>query len=315
MSCLSVVLAERPTAAIVPGQTFRTESHPVPSADDLQPGQLLVMRGAVVARVLASRSDKYAVGDTVVAYAGWTEMAIVGEAAVESSLHAVTAGLPADAAARIHGTDLLNVLGPTGRTAYFGLAKVAGGVRPTDTVVVSGAAGATGSVVGQLAKLQGAKRWLVDELGFDVGINYKDADFAAQLKAATPDYIDVYWDNVGGDVLDAALARANTFARFVMCGGISQYNSTAVQGPRNILQVVTQRVKMQGFIVFDYAKEYPAANKELAQWLAAGKIKSKETIVKGGLRAAEQALVGLYNGVNTGKLLVEVKTPEEAAKL
>jgi len=120
---------------------------------------------------------------------------------------------------------------------------------------------------------------------------------------------------VGGEMLDMALGRANTFARFVICGGISQYNSSNVQGPKNIMAVISRRIKLQGFLVFDYADEYDSARKELAQWLAEGKLKSKATVVKGGLRVAEEALVDLFKGANTGKLLVEVKAPEESSKL
>ncbi|CAK7225742.1 hypothetical protein SBRCBS47491_005992 [Sporothrix bragantina] len=349
----SVVLAERPTTDIIPGKTFRIETAPAATAADLKDGFLLVeslylsldpamrgwlndrpsylppvqigavMRGVSVARVLASKSSKAAEGDIVVSFSGWTEIAVIHEKMVENPF----AAMPATLRSRLRPIDLVSALGATGLTAYFGLMKVANGIKPTDTVVVSGAAGATGSVVGQMAKILGAKRvvgiagsadkvkWLVEELGFDAGINYKDPDFAQQFKAATPDKIDVYWDNVGGEILDMALGRANLYARFVMCGGISQYNVSEVKGPKNILQVVVQRIKMQGFLVFDYASENATAIGALAQWVAEGKLKSKEYVVKGGLRVAEQALVDLFKGVNTGKLLVEVKNPDEASKL
>ena len=349
----SVVLAERPEAGIVPGQTFRVETSPAPAAADLKDGDLLceslylsldpamrgwindkpsylppvqigaVMRGVSVARVLASKSSKAVEGDIVVAFTGWTEVAIVNERWVENPF----AAMPAELRSRLQPTDLVNTLGMTGLTAYWGIMKVAEGIKPTDTVVVSGAAGATGSVVGQLAKILGAKRvigiagsdsktkWLVDELGFDEALNYKDADFAAQFRAATKDMIDVYWDNVGGEILDLALGRANAHARFVMCGGISQYNAASVQGPKNILQVVVQRIKMQGFIVLDYAAENAKAVGDLATWTAEGKLKSKVHIVKGGLAVAEKSLVDLFNGINTGKLLVEVKALDGAPKL
>ncbi|EPE05097.1 nadp-dependent leukotriene b4 12-hydroxydehydrogenase [Ophiostoma piceae UAMH 11346] len=349
----SVVLAERPEANIIPGQTFRVETSPAPTAADLKDGDLLcealylsldpamrgwindkpsylppvqigaVMRGVSVARVLASKSKKAAEGDIVVAFTGWTEVAIVNERWVENPF----AAMPAELRSRLQPTDLVNTLGMTGLTAYWGIMKVAEGIKPTDTVVISGAAGATGSVVGQIAKILGAKRiigiagsddktkWLVDELGFDEALNYKDADFAAKFRAATKDQIDVYWDNVGGEILDLALGRANTHARFVMCGGISQYNSASVQGPKNILQVVVQRIKMQGFIVLDYAAENAKAVGDLAKWTAEGKLKSKAHIVKGGLNVAEKSLVDLFSGINTGKLLVEVKALDEAPKL
>lgn len=197
--------------------------------------------------------------------------------------------------------------------------------KPGDFVVVSGAAGATGSVAGQIAKLKGCTvlgiagtdekcEWLVKELGFDYALNYKAPDFAQQFRASTKGLIDIYFDNVGGEILDMALARAKPHARFVMCGGISQYNEPVQKGPKNYLVIVSMRIKMQGFIVFDYQDQYPTALRELAQWLSEGKIKRKETIVKGGLKKAEQALIDLYNGMNTGKLMVEV-IPENKAKL
>ena len=212
----------------------------------------------------------------------------------------------------------------TGLTAYFGILNV-GQIKPGDFVVVSGAAGATGSVVGQIAKLKGCTvlglagtddkcEWLVKDLGYDVALNYKDKDFAAKFRAATKGLIDVYFDNVGGEILDLALARAKPHARFVMCGGVSQYNTKDVRGPKNYLMIVSMRIRMEGFIVFDYEKEYSAARKQLLQWLEEGKIKRKETIVKGGLKEAEKALLGLYQGMNTGKLLVEV-SPEGKSKI
>jgi NADPH-dependent curcumin reductase CurA len=200
----------------------------------------------------------------------------------------------------------------TGLTAYFGILDV-GKVKAGDFVVVSGAAGATGSVVGQIAKLKGATvlglagtddkcEWLVKELGFDAALNYKDPEFPKKFRAATKNLIDVFFDNVGGDILDLALGRAKPHSRFVMCGGISQYNAGAAQkGPKNYLMIVSMRIRMEGFIVFDYEKQFPQARRELAQWLSEGKIKRKEFIVKGGLAVADKALVDLYEGVNTGK--------------
>lgn len=260
-----------------------------------------IMRGNGVGKVLQSKSSKYQVGDIVSADSGWTELAVLPESAVQK-LH-----LPANG----RMTDSLGVLGMTGLTAYFGILDV-GQVKAGDFVVVSGAAGATGTVVGQIAKIKGAKvlglagtdekcRWLVDELGFDAALNYKAPDFAAQFRAATKPLIDVFFDNVGGEILDMALARAKPFARFVMCGGISAYNTKDVQGPKNYLMIISMRIRMQGFIVFDYVKQYAAAKKELAQWLAEGKIKRQETILKGGIDKMPEALRALYEGVNTGK--------------
>ncbi len=207
------------------------------------------------------------------------------------------------------------VTGLTGLTAYFGLLDI-GKPKPGDLVVVSGAAGATGSVVGQIAKLKGCRvlgiagsddkiAWL-KELGFDDALNYKDPNFAKQFREKTKGFIDVFFDNVGGEVLDLALSRAKAHARFVMCGAISQYNAKDVKGPKNYMNIISLKIRMEGFIVFEYMKQYEAARKELAQWLAEGKIQRKETIIEGGLGAAEQGLIDLYKGVNTGKSLVIV---------
>ncbi|PSR81357.1 hypothetical protein BD289DRAFT_393584 [Coniella lustricola] len=353
---LSIVLAERPKGPVIPGQTFHQKYTPIPSDADLKDGQILietlylsldpamrgwlddvrsyvppvpiggVMRGSVIGRVLASKaSGRAAVGDYVVASTGWQEIAVAGPKDFETIGEIMGSGNGSGLGKGVKLTDLQGVLGLTGLTAYFGMETIAK-VQPGETVVVSGAAGATGSVAGQMAKLAGAKvvgiagseekcRWLEKELGFDVCLNYKDAEFRKKFKEATPRYVDVFWDNVGGDILDMALARAAKNARFVMCGAISQYNSTDPKGPRQIAKVITQRVRMEGFIVFDHLQEYPAARKRLGQWLAEGKIKRQETIVKGGLKVAEKTLSELFKGGNTGKLLVEVKAPEATSKL
>ncbi|MCJ1394803.1 hypothetical protein MMC18_007683 [Xylographa bjoerkii] len=340
----SIVLAERPEDNIIPGQTFSVKTNPVPTEDDLKDGQVLletlylsldpamrgwlndkrsyvppvpiggIMRGAVIGKVIASKSTKLAIGTHVNAAAGWTELAILTDKDCE----------PLDVSPEGRLTDALGVLGLTGLTAYFGILDV-GAVKPGDFVVVSGAAGATGSVVGQIAKLKGARvlgiagsddkvQWL-KSLGFDDALNYKAADFAAKFNAATKPLIDVFFDNTGGEVLDLALGRAKAHARFVMCGAISQYNAKKVEGPRNYTMIIAMRIRMEGFIVFDYADRYAEARRELAQWLKEGKLQRRETVLKGGLGAAENGLVELYNGVNTGKLLVEVKAEEGRARL
>lgn len=213
--------------------------------------------------------------------------------------------------------------GLTGLTAYFGLAKI-GNVQPGDTVVVSGAAGATGSVVGQIAKLKGARvvgiagsdekcAWLKSDLGFDEVLNYKSASFKKDFEAATPKFINVYWDNVGGEILELALNRAAFRSRFIMCGSISGYNAAGKEskGIRNLFHVTTQRIRMEGFIVFDFMSEYGPARKELGQWLNEGKIKRKETVIQGGINEVETAWEELFGGRNMGKLLLEVKPHEE----
>lgn len=342
----SVVLASRPTGDIIPGETFKLQSQPKLSNADLKSGQALVeviylsldpamrgwlndvrsyvppvpingiMRGAVIAQVTVSKSSKYPVGSHVYVGAGWREEAIIDDSDKDIQKLDVPRG------GRL--TDALGVLGMTGLTAYFGLLDV-GKVKAGDFVVVSGAAGATGSVVCQIAKLKGAKvlglagsddkvGWLKD-LGCDAALNYKSPTFAKDFRTATKDLIDVFFDNVGGEILDLALSRAKSHSRFVICGAISQYNSREPKGPKNYLMIISMRIRMEGFIVFDYASQYGAARKELAQWLAEGKIQRKETIIKGGLKVAEEALLGLYKGTNTGKLLVEVKPENSSAKL
>ncbi|KAL5337431.1 hypothetical protein BJX70DRAFT_246316 [Aspergillus crustosus] len=275
-----------------------------------------VMRGQSIAQVVAVGSDlgsKIKVGDWVTAYSGWQEYAVLGLKEVERVV-IPPGGRP---------TDALSVLGATGLTAYFGMIEI-GQPKAGDTVVVSGAAGATGMVAGQIAKIKGAKRvvglagtpdkceFLVKELCFDAAINYRDPNWRKQLKEATPEYIDVFFDNTGGDILDACLARAAQNSRFAICGAISQYNSAKPQGPASFMNVISQRVTMKGFIVFDFAKQYETALRELASWLSKGKLKRKEHIVPGGLEAAPAALVDLYAGANTGKMMVEVAPVKEA---
>ncbi|KAK3669546.1 hypothetical protein LTR78_010546 [Recurvomyces mirabilis] len=270
-----------------------------------------VMRGAGVGSIVASKSSKFRKGEKVYASCGWTELSVLKDNEVEKL------ELPPNG--RI--TDALGALGMPGLTAYFGILDV-GKVKAGDFVVVSGAAGATGSVVGQIAKLKGATvlglagsdskcTWLVNELGFDQALNYKDPSFKQNFRSATKQLIDVYFDNVGGEILDMALSRAKEHARFVMCGGISQYNTKDVQGPKNYLMIVSMRIRMEGFIVFDYAKQYPEAKRQLAQWMAEGKIKRQETILKGGVERLPEALQMLFQGGNTGKLMVEVAAGEE----
>jgi len=339
----TLTLAKRPKSTIIPGETFQTNTtNKTPSPSSLKDGQIIyqtlylsldpamrgwlnntrsyippvqideTMRGSSVGRIIASKSPSHKPGQLVLTNsAGWTEYAVLN-----ASKH--TEPVPdTGEGPRRSAIDALSVLGLTGLTAYFGLLRI-GDPKPGELVVVSGAAGATGSVVGQIAKLKGATvigiagsddkcTWLTSTLGFDVALNYKSPDFAKDFRAATKkQLINVYFDNVGGEILDLALSRAAPFARFVMCGGISQYNEAVQKGPKNYLMVVSMRIKMQGFIVFDYEKEYEHARRELAQWVKEGKIKRGETVVKGGLKEAEKALVSLYEGRNTGKMLVEV---------
>jgi NADPH-dependent curcumin reductase CurA len=208
-------------------------------------------------------------------------------------------------------------LGMPGWTAYFGLLEV-GQPKAGETVVVSAASGAVGSVVGQIAKIKGCHvvgiaggaekcRFVKEELGFDACIDYKAGNLAADLKAAAPKGIDVYFENVGGEILDAVLLQMNLFGRIPVCGLISAYNATAVpEGPKNLRAVLTQRLRMQGLIVFDWANRVPEAITQLGQWHKEGKLKIREDVREGGLDAFTDVLNLLYTGGNMGKLVLKV---------
>jgi len=222
-------------------------------------------------------------------------------------------------------TQWLNVLGMPGMTGYFGLMDV-GMPQPGETVVVSGAAGAVGQTVGQMAKIRGCRvvgiaggaakcEWVVKELGFDACIDYKanpagssnsSGAVRAGLKEHCPKGVDIYFDNVGGEILDDVLARINRKARIIICGAISQYNNTtAVQGPKNYLSLLVNRARMEGIVVFDYADRYHLAVAEMAGYIQSGKMKSKEDVVV-GLQTFPETLLKLFNGENFGKLVLEV---------
>ncbi|MBX3707831.1 MAG: NADP-dependent oxidoreductase [Pseudomonadales bacterium] len=212
-------------------------------------------------------------------------------------------------------TLVLGVLGGTGMTAFFGLLDL-GRPQPGETVVVSGAAGATGSVAGQIAKLKGCRvigiagsdakcRWLTGELGFDAAINYRTEDVGAALDRHCPRGIDIYFDNVGGEILDLCLARIANNARVVLCGGISRYNATGpIPGPKNYFNLVFRRARMEGFIVLDYAARFPEAIAEMRRWIDAGQLKQQVTVIE-GFRELPRALIRLFEGYNTGKLMVQ----------
>ncbi len=271
-----------------------------------------VMRAGGVGQVLASRNPHFAVGDYVSAGLGVQEYLSL------SADQFARAGL-AKIDLRVGSlTQWLNVLGMPGMTGYFGLMDV-GQPQPGETVVVSGAAGAVGQTVGQLAKIKGCRvvgiaggaakcAWVVNELGFDACIDYKAGPSAVRdgLKAHCPSGVDIYFDNVGGDILDTVLARINRKARIVICGAISQYNNTtAVQGPKNYLSLLVNRARMEGIVVFDYAERYPIAIAEMAGYLRDGRMKSKEDVVT-DLQAFPDALLKLFNGENFGKLVLQV---------
>ncbi len=264
-----------------------------------------VMRAGAVAEVVESRHPDFSVGTLVTGSLGMQDYAVVnGE---QAPLRRFDADIePAQA---------LGVLGNTGMTAYFGLLDLG---RPQfgDVVVVSGAAGATGSVAGQIAKIHGCTvigiagtadkcRWLTEELGFDAAIDYRNDDIGAALDRHCPNGIDVYFDNVGGEILDLCLARVATNARVVICGGISRYNATGpLPGPKNYFNLVFRRARMEGFIVLDYAPQFPAATRQLRAWIEAGRLTQQATVVE-GFRELPRALIRLFEGFNTGKLMVK----------
>ncbi len=282
-----------------------------------------VMRAGGVGVVVASRNPAFAAGDHVSGGPGVQEYwRVPGDQVARSGIAKID--LRAGTL-----TQWLNVLGMPGMTGYFGLIDV-GQPRPGETVVVSGAAGAVGQTVGQLAKIKGCRvvgiagglakcEWVVKELGFDACIDYKapgpqgaerwDA-VREGLKQHCPAGVDIYFDNVGGDILDAVLARINRKARIVICGAISQYNATGpVQGPKNYLSLLVNRARMEGIVVFDYAERYHLAVAELAGYLKDGRMKSKEDVVEGGVPAFPAALLKLFSGENFGKLVLEIGKP------
>lgn len=264
-----------------------------------------VMRAGTVGQVLESKHAKFAVGDYVCGHDGVQSYAVsdgTGLYKVDANL----APLPY----------YLGVLGMPGMTGYFGLLKT-GMPKAGETVVVSGAAGAVGSVVGQIAKIKGCRvvgiaggsekcKFLVDELGFDEAIDYKNDNVKKALKQACPNGVDVFYDNVGGDILDDVLSQINLHARIVICGAISQYNNTtAVKGPSNYLSLLVNRARMEGIVVFDNVKEYPTAMKDIAGWINSGEITVKDHIVE-GIETFPDTLMMLFNGKNFGKLVLKV---------
>ncbi len=265
-----------------------------------------VMRALAAGRVVASNHPRLAVGNYVTGLLGVQEYAVVSGDAV-GKVDPGLAPLPT----------YLGTLGMPGMTAYFGLLDI-GHPAEGETVVVSGAAGAVGGVVGQIAKLKGARaigiaggaekcEYIVDELGFDAAIDYKGQDVAEGLSEHCAKGVDVYFDNVGGEILDAALARLARHARVVICGAISQYNATgAMTGPSNYMSLLVNHASMTGFVVSDYGEGYAKGVREMAEWLTAGKLVSREDIAEGGLERFPETLLRLFEGANTGKLVLQV---------
>lgn len=263
------------------------------------------LEGGAVGEVVVSKSDNVATGTQVLHGFGWREYAVLPAKRVQPIDTAVA---PASA--------YLGVLGMPGFTAYVGLTEIAA-MKEGDAVFVSGAAGAVGSLVGQIARRRGASRvvgsagsadkvrHLVDDLGFDAAFNYKDGNVGKQLREAAHDGIDVYFDNVGGDHLEAAIGSLNTFGRVAVCGMISQYNATeATPAPRNLALLITKRLSIRGFIVSDNNALQPAFLDEVGPWVRDGSLITEETFVDGGVDAAPQAFIDLMRGANTGKMLV-----------
>jgi NADPH-dependent curcumin reductase len=274
----------------------RSYAKPVPLGE--------VMVGGTVAEVVASNNAAFPVGTFVLGMLGWQEYAFSDGA----GLRRVEGG-------RVPLSAYLGAVGMPGVTAYVGLFDI-GAPKAGETVVVGAAAGAVGSVVGQLAKLSGCRAvgvaggqekcdFVVKELGFDACVDHRSADLAEALAAATPKGIDVYFENVGGALLDLVLPRLNTFARIPLCGLVSQYNATEPHGVTNFAWLLVNRVKLQGFIVADHMNRFPEAIGKLSGWVVEGKIKMKETIAE-GIESAPRAFIGMLRGENLGKQLVRL---------
>jgi hypothetical protein len=327
-----LVLAARPSG-MVEGGTTRMETHPVPDAGpgeavvrvrylsidptirtwmDDAPGYLPpiaigeTVRGGGIGEVVHSNSERYAPGDMVFGMLGWQDYAVADEVAPMQVIPSEVDPLLA-----------LGVLGVTGVTGYFGMTDV-GRVGPGDTVVVSGAAGATGSIAGQVAKIRGAERvigiagsaekcaWIVDELGFDGAVNYRSDNVARALRTMCPDGIDLYYDNVGGEILDICLAQLALRGRVVMCGAISVYNEAErPPGPKNLFNLIVKRARMEGFLLLDYLDRFPEAHADLLTWLLDGRLHHAEHVVD-GLENAPDALNLLFTGGNRGKVIVKL---------
>jgi NADPH-dependent curcumin reductase CurA len=266
-----------------------------------------VMRSLGLGEVVESNNENYPVGALVNGLTGWQDYVVISD---EMPLMVVPPEVQAEPA------QLLGTMGMTGCTAYFGMLEI-GRPKEGETVVVSAAAGAVGSVAGQLAKIRGARvvgiaggpekcAWLTDELGFDASVDYKADDWREQLKAATPDGIDVNFENVGGQIMEAVMGRLNLRARMVLCGLISGYNETEPPpGPRTFGNLLIKRVTLQGFIILDYYPRFGEAIRELSGWVADGSLRSEQTVVE-GFEELPNALNMLFAGQNMGKLVVHI---------
>jgi NADPH-dependent curcumin reductase CurA len=268
-----------------------------------------VVRCSGIGRIVASRSPAYEVGDVAYSLPGWQDYAIVRDDLYTTKLEGVT-----------DLRSMMSVFGATGAAAYFGLLDIGRPV-PGETVVVSAAAGATGSLVGQIAKIKGCRvvgiagsddkcAWVVDELGFDACINHRIADLTRELAELCPDRVDVFFDNVGGPILDAVLGRLAMRGRVVLCGAISVYNDQGrPPGPANYLNLISRRGRMEGFITLDYWDRFEECFGAMREWAESGQLRWREEIFD-GLELAPQALNALFTGANTGKVIVQVAEDE-----
>ncbi|MFL5822141.1 MAG: NADP-dependent oxidoreductase [Solirubrobacteraceae bacterium] len=263
-----------------------------------------VMRALGVGRVISSNDPSLGEGDHVTGLLGIQRYAVMSAKAL-TKVADDRVPLPAH----------LNALGIPGMTAYFGLLEI-GRPEPGQTVVVSAAAGAVGSLVGQIAKIKGCRavgiaggeekcRRLVEDYGFDAAVDYRAENVSRRLRELCPDGVDVFFDNVGGEVLEAALRNLARGARVVLCGAVSQYNEGAMSGPRNYMALLIRRARMEGFVIFDFASRYGEAASEIAGWISEGKLTAREHIVP-GLETFPETLLMLYRGENTGKLILGV---------
>jgi NADPH-dependent curcumin reductase CurA len=325
-----ILLASRPVGAVVPENFRIVETDPPKpgagevlvrnewlSLDPYMRGRMSdaksyakhvelgeVMTGQTVGEVVESRDDAFKAGDKVLTSLGWQLMGV----AKASEIHKVDAS-------RVPASYYLGILGMPGLTAWFGLHEI-GQPKAGDVLVVSAASGAVGSVVGQLGKIAGCRvvgiaggkakcDYVLNELGFDAVVDYKAGKFDEDLRAAVPKGVDIYFDNVGGPILDSMLGRMRVFSRIVVCGLISEYNATEPYGYKRLRSVLVNRIKMQGMIVFDWQARYGEGIKGLAGHLAAGKLKYRESVVE-GIDNAPKAFIGLLKGENFGKQLVKL---------
>jgi NADPH-dependent curcumin reductase CurA len=264
------------------------------------------VRSSVIGRVVSSNSPDFAEGDVAMTMGGWEQYTCLPAVALNKLDENM--GIPL--------SHFLGVLGPTGLTAYFGLLDVAK-PKEEETVLVSAAAGAVGSVVGQIARMQGCRvvgmagtdekcEWLTGELGFDAAINYKTCgDYQQAISAACPEGVDVYFDNVGGEILDAALLCLNKYARVAVCGWISTYNTADAPGPTNLWQLVAQSITIRGFVILDYLERFPEGIAQLAEWVMTGQLKFREEVVD-GLDNVLPTFLRLFDGSNQGKLVIRI---------